>query len=164
VLNFVQQVIAAGDQNRAGVDTYIRADRSGVADQFNAASDGAGAEIVDQNAGADRLRQRRVARRRQRRRSSGAELYLAQFDAVALKEVGLSLTKVRNWGTEGPEAGGAIVAVRMSKPGRVQHQHMLAVGNRVSRKSLCLRGAGRVIPSEREDWPRAANWQEAASG
>src|ERR1700727_4038931 len=34
----------------------------------------------------------------------------------ALTGVALPLTKVRNWGQRVPEAGGAIAAVRMSKP------------------------------------------------
>ena len=78
----MQQVIAAGDQNGAGVDTYIRADRSGVADEFNAASDGAGAEIVDQDAGVtscDNVELLAVGRGEE---VQGLKCTLAQFDAL----------------------------------------------------------------------------------
>ena len=91
----MQQAVAAGDQDGAGVGADIGADGSGVADEFDAAGHRSGAEIVDQDAGViggDNIELRAVGGGEEVQRLKRA---LAQFDALRLEKTGLPLIKVR---------------------------------------------------------------------
>ena len=127
--DLVQQAIAARDQNCAGIGADIRADGSGVADEFNAAGHGAGAEIVDQDAGVaggDDVELRAVGGGEEIDRLNCA---LAQFDALH-QGSGIVANKVSGSEDRCPGSGRRDRGSEDVEPGRVQHEDMLSVGNR----------------------------------